>query len=448
MKKLFVLIITVLIISVIFSSCSTDSLFLTADSLLSPPLYYEEYEELVNSFNKTVDGETTLCNPKKGNYRSAIIVEDLDSDGNRDALIFYKNNDDMSVARMHYFYLVDDRWISFGDFNGYGTGIENVVITDMDSDGKSEILVLWNTSGASSGNILTVYRSDSVTKKFKEISNESCLLSEVVDIDSDGKKDIFLIGQNNIQNTKEKVAKAMKLSGGSMVLFGETKLDPNISSYSSVKTEKTSKDSPMRIYVDAVKGEQQMITELVYWDKSKSELCAPFLDSETLTNSMTLRYEQISCSDINNDGIIDIPVQLSVFGKGDNAITVDTENIYLTEWKCLNQSGFTSVAYSLVNLQDGYMINLDKSEINSLGIRNYRSQKCWIVYSADESGNPAYELYSVIRVSSEKWNSKKFEAYIPVIEYEDSIVCVFITSNGKNAGLNEEFVKSKIMKTS
>lgn len=448
MKKLFVLIITVLIISVIFSSCSTDSLFLTADSLLSPPLYYEEYEELVNSFNKTVDGETTLCNPKKGNYRSAIIVEDLDSDGNRDALIFYKNNDDMSVARMHYFYLVDDRWISFGDFNGYGTGIENVVITDMDSDSKSEILVLWNTSGASSGNILTVYRSDSVTKKFKEISNESCLLSEVVDIDSDGKKDIFLIGQNNIQNTKEKVAKAMKLSGGSMVLFGETKLDPNISSYSSVKTEKTSKDSPMRIYVDAVKGEQQMITELVYWDKSKSELCAPFLDSETLTNSMTLRYEQISCSDINNDGIIDIPVQLSVFGKGDNAITVDTENIYLTEWKCLNQSGFTSVAYSLVNLQDGYMINLDKSEINSLGIRNYRSQKCWIVYSADESGNPAYELYSVIRVSSEKWNSKKFEAYIPVIEYEDSIVCVFITSNGKNAGLNEEFVKSKIMKTS
>ena len=84
-----------------------------------------------------------------------------------------------------------------------------------------------------------------------------------------------------------------------------------------------------------------------------------------------------------NDGIIDIPVQVSVFGKGDNAVTVDTENIYLTEWKNLNSSGLSTVAYSLVNYQDGYMINLDKSEIGSLGIRNYRSQNCWIIYSAD-----------------------------------------------------------------
>ncbi len=448
MKRLLFALLFALIFSVVFSSCSSDSLILPADSLLSPPLYYEEYEELVNSFNKTVDGESTLCNPKKGNYRSAIIVEDINSDGNGEALIFYKKNDDMSSARMHYFYLVNDRWISFGDFNGYGSGIENVEITDMDSDGNSEIIVLWNTSGSSSGNILTVYRLDTVSKKIKEISNESCFLSEIVDIDSDGKKDIFLISQNNVQNVNQKVAKVMRLSGGSIVIFGETKLDSNISSYSSVKTEKTSKDSPMRIYVDALKGEQQMITEVIYWDKSKTELCAPFLDSETMTNSLTLRFEPIACSDINNDGIIDIPVQTSVFGKGDNAITVDTENIYLTEWKCLNQSGFSSVANALVNLQDGYMINLDKSEMNSLGIRNYRSQKCWIVYSADENGNPANELYSVIKVSSAKWNSDKFKAYIPVIENEDSIVCVFITSDGKSVGLDDEFVKSKIMKIS
>lgn len=447
-KKIFCIIAISIFSSLLFSSCSSDSLILPADSLLSPPLYYEEYEELVNSFNNSIDGETTLCSPKKGNYRSAIVVEDVDSDGNQEAVVFYKNTNDLSIARMHYFDYVDDRWISFGDYNGYGSGIENLVITDMDSDGKNEILVLWNTSGSSSGNILSVYRIDMVTKKYKEISNESCFLSEVVDIDGNGRKDIFLICQNNIQNASQKVAKAMRLSGDSVVLFGETKLDPNISTYTSVKTEKASKDSPMRIYVDALKGEQQMITEVVYWDNSKSELCAPLLDADTLTNAATLRYDPIDCYDINNDGIIDIPVQSSLFGKGDNLITVDTENIYLTEWKSLTSSGLESVAYTLVNYQDGYMISLDESEIGSLGIRNYRSQNCWIVYSADENGEPVNELYSVLKIPFAKWNTDKFAAYVPIIENEDSIVCAFITSDGSSLGLNDEFVKSKIIKIS
>ncbi len=445
-KKFFLAVLFMSTLMFLFSSCSNNSIILPADSLLSPPLFYEEYEELVDSFNKSIQNETVLCNPRKGDYRSAIVVEDIDSDGVDEAVIFYKNSNDPSVARMHHFDFVDDRWISFGDFNGYGGEVESVVFSDMDSDGKSEILVLWNTSGVSSGNILSVYRSDSFNQKFSEICNESCLLSDVIDIDGNGKKDIFLISQNITQSGNQKVAKAMRLSGGSIALFGETKLDPNISNYTSVKTEKSSKDSPMRIYVDALKGEHQMITEVVYWDKNSSELCAPLLDVDTMTNSLTLRYEPIECRDINNDGIIDIPVQSVIFGMGDSAVTVDTENIHLTEWKSLFQNELKTVYNSIVNYQDGYLISLDESEINSIGIRNYRSQSCWIVYSSDNLGNPVNELFSVIKVPVLKWNTDKFSAYVPIIEYEDSVVCAFITSEGKNIGLNDEFVKSKIIR--
>ena len=325
-------------------------------------------------------------------------------------------------------------------------GFENVVVSDMDKDGKSEVLVLWNTAGSSSGNILSVYRTDSVSSKFSEICNESCFISDVIDIDGNGRKDIFLISQNNLQGANQKIAKAMRLSGGSIALFGETKLDPNISKYISVKTEKSSDDSPMIIYVDALKGEQQMITEVVFWDKTKSELCAPLLDSETLINSLTLRYDPIESRDINNDGIIDIPVQSVSFGKGDNPLTADTENIYLTEWKSLSENGMTSIMKTIVNYQDGYMIYLDEADVKTFGIRNYRSQNCWILYSSDENGGTVTDLFSVIKVPVSKWNTDKFNAYIPVIEYEDSVVCVYIASDGKRLGIDEEFVKSKIIK--
>ena len=444
MKKVSLMLILLSgIVCLLFSSCSSGNLIRPADLLLSPPLYYEEYADLVETFNKKVNTETVMCHPQKGEYRSAIIVEDMDSDGETEAVIFYKKTEDATLVRMHLLDRIDGRWISRNDFNGYGSAVESIIIDDLDLDGTSELIVSWN---ASSGSILSVYRSSINVGGYKEVSNENCSFSELIDIDSDGRKELFFVSQSNTSGAAQRVAKAMKVSGDSVVLMGETKLDSNISGYAQIKTEKAFDSEPMRIYIDAIKGEHQMITELVYWDSSKSELCAPFLDSETMTNTVTLRHELIPCSDINNDGVIDIPVQSKIFGKGDNALTIDTENIYLTEWIDYRSMEFNVVAYTLVNVSDGYMINLSKNEIDFLGIRNYRTQNCWIVYKSDSEGNSQGEMFSVLKIPMEKWNSQTYDAYIPIVRRDDGIVCVYITQTGKDFGIDEELIKQKITK--
>lgn len=444
MKRLIMLLpIAVCVICFLFASCSSGNIIRPADSLLSPPLYYEEYEDLVEAFNDKVNSELVLCNPQKGDYRSAIVIEDVDSDGEDEALIFYKNAEDNTTVRMHYMDFIDGKWISKGDFNGYGSAVESLKIADLDLDGASEFMITWH---ASASNVMSLYRTAPKVGDYKEISNESCSLSEVVDIDSDGRKELFLISHNNASGTSHRNAKVMRVSGSSVVLMGETKLDPNISSYTSIKTEKASNESPMRIYVDALKGEQQMITELVYWDSSKSELCAPFLDAETMTNNITLRHEPIESADINNDGIIDIPVQSKIFGKGDNLLTVDTEDIYLTEWKDYTTTGMAIIANTLVNYSDGYMITLDGEELYLTGIRNYRSQNCWIVYKTDSSGNSLGEIYSVLKILSNKWNPQTYSAYIPIVEKDEGVVCVYITETGKDSGIDEDYIRTKITK--
>ncbi|MBQ2694680.1 MAG: hypothetical protein IJF57_03920 [Clostridia bacterium] len=430
----------------VFSSCSTDVLIRPVDSLLSPPLYYEEYEDLLEAFNKNVGGDFSFCHPQRGDYRSAIIVEDIDSDSQKEAFIFYKNSADTTNARMHCFDYTDGRWIPDGDFNGYGNGIDSIKLTDMDSDGVSELMVLWSFSGVSSGSIMSLYRAQPIIGEYREISNEACSVCEFVDVNGNGEKEVFFITQSNVSGVSQRSAKVMKLSGDSVALMGEARLDPNISSYTAVKTEKAASDEPMKIYVDALKGEQQMITELVYWDGEKSELCAPFLDAETMSNTVTLRYEPIGCSDMNNDGIIDIPVQSRIFGKGDNALTIDTENIYLTEWKNYRGAGLETAAYTLINYSDGYMVALDESEINTTGIRNYRSQNCWVVYKTNAAGESTGEIYSVLKIFSDRWDEARFSAYIPIVEKEDSVVCVYVTQNGKDRGIDEDFVKSRITK--
>ncbi len=445
MKKIITLLVVILSLILILSSCDSIDVIRPVSALLSPPLYYEEYEELVDAFNAAVGSEALLCSPKNGDHKSAIIVDDVDNDGETEALIFYKDTTDTTVARMHYFNISSGKWVSNGDFNGYGNEVENVVIDDMDGDGFKELMVAWSISGVSSSNVMSIYRATFMTGKYKEISNETCTVCEVFDVDSDNKKEIFYISQSNTSGIMQKTAKVMKLSGDSVVHMGETKLDPNISSYTSIKTEKASGDSPLKIYVDALKGETNMITELIYWDKDKNELVAPLLDNETVSNNVTLRFEPIASSDINNDGIIDIPVQSEIFGKGDDSVTIDTENIYLTRWIDFESASKSeTVANTLINRSDGYMIFLGNDEINSLGIRNYRSQNCWVVYRTDGSEDSAEEIYSVMKVSSERWNTETFKAYIPIVEKKDFTVCVYITPTGQKSGINEEYIKSKI----
>ncbi len=447
MKKFTAIVLAVLTVCFIFSSCDSVDVIRPVSDLLSAPLYYEEYEELVEAFDYNVGGEAVLCSPKNGDNKSAIIINDVDNDGETEALVFYKLSSDATVARLHYFKRASDNWVSNGDFNGYGNEIENAVIEDMDGDGFKELIVTWSISGVSSSNVMSIYRATKMTGRFKEISNETCSVNEVLDIDSDGKKDIFYISQSNTSGVIQKTAKAIKLSGDSVIHMGETKLDPNISSYSSFKTEKASEDSPMKIYIDAFKGENNMITELVYWDKENNELKAPLLDPETVSNNVTLRYEPVHCTDINNDGVIDIPVQTRIFGKGDDTVTVDTENIYLTEWR--NYESFSeskTIANTLINYSDGYMIFLDKKELNTLGIRNYRSQNCWVIYKTDGNGGSAEEIYSVMKVSSARWNKETFKAYIPISEKNDFTVCVYITPSGQKSGIDSQYIKSKITK--
>lgn len=439
------LIAFVLTACVLFSSCSSVSLIEPVGSLLTPPLYYPEYEELVEAFKLTAGADIQFCIPYEGDYNSAFVVENIDSDDDDEALIFSKDKKD-SVAKMHYFNSENGEWRLVGEFSGYGNSVRNVTVSDLDNDGTDELIVVWSTSGVSTGDIMSVYRKNPTELLFREIANEVCLISDVLDIDSDNFNEIFYITQSTSGNTVQKSAKVLKLSVNSVVIMGETKLDPNISSYASLKAEKASENSPMKIYVDALKGERQMITEMIYWDSEKSALVAPWLDKETLTNNKTLRYEPVECADINNDGKIDIPVQMEFGFSKTEQDQLESEKLYLTVWLNYEDDKAYVVSNTLINLNDGYVISLTEEEVNSIGVRAYNQKNCWVVYIRDELKDTNESIFSVIKIDKNNWDEEKFKAYIPIAEKNNGVVCVYITETGKDLGITEETIRNKISK--
>ena len=56
------------------------------------------------------------------------------------------------------------------------------------------------------------------------------------------------------------------------------------------------------------------------------------------------------------------------------------------------------------------------------------------------------ELFSVLRVSAERWSSGQFSSYIQALRNDDSVVCAYITHNCNDSGFNERNIKTRIAK--
>lgn len=436
-KKLFSVIFFVFFISLLFVSCDSGFMLKPVNELLAPPLYYSEYEELVSSFRAEAGDNAVLSAPLSGEHRSAITVDDLDGDGSDEAVVFYKSAAADSAVRVRVFDDNSGEWKSRNEIAGYGNSAESLRLSDMDGDGIKEMIINWSNSGSTAGKVVSLFRCEKTDSEYNEILNEMIFTSCIADIDNDGRDELMFIGQNTSSAVVQRYARAAKLSGGSVVITGEARVDANVSGYPGIKTEKVSGDSPLRIYVDAYKGEVMMITELIYWDQAKGELCAPFFNEDSASNSATVRFGNVECADINNDGSIEIPVQNEAeIGDRQN---IDYISVPVTSWIDYDGEKINTVCESFINPDDGYIFFLEDDEKSSLQARCYPDQSCLIVSGADG------DLFSVLKISPERWASEPFEHYVPVIEREDGVICVYITQKGSDAGITEETLHKKLV---
>lgn len=442
MKKLVFAVISAVLVAVfVLSSCSAPSLIATVDALLTPPLYYSEYEGLVKAFNSSVDTGVILCNPKSGDHLSAITVSDVDGDGEEEGIVFYRDALQENVAHFALFKCSDDVWSKKCDFKGYGNEVKSLTLTDLDGDGIDEVFVIWSYSGIDSGSVFSVYRAGGGNLRYEQIAYESCEVATAVDFNDDLKDDIFFISSSKEENTVSRTAGVMSLKDGELVSLGSVPADPNVISYVSLKTEKSDSHSPMRVYIDASKSNNMMITELFYIDGETGGLVNPFYDAETGSNNVTLRFENLQCTDVNADGRIEIPVQ-TLYSE---TVGEEEEELYLTDWIYFENGTPAMKISTFVNVEDGYLVNLGILGSSELFIRKHKGGDwaSWSVYKKSDKSVFGEVLFTIIKVPKSRWEKDMLNSgrYITILKQLDSVICVNINQNGQSEGLDEAKIR-------
>lgn len=113
--------------------------------LYSLPQLPEEYTELNSSLNQLLESGAEYAAPVSGSNIQPVQLEDLDGDGEEEALAFFRNSADEKPLKIYIFTAGKQGYEQAAVIEGTGTSIYSIAYEDLDQDGRKELLVGWRS---------------------------------------------------------------------------------------------------------------------------------------------------------------------------------------------------------------------------------------------------------------------------------------------------------------
>ena len=443
-------IISIILVATIVFMCSGCSLnFFSVESLLAPPRQPGKNGEVQEAFNDLMKSSTLqLKTPSFGEYQTSIILRDLNNDKNEEAIVFYSDASSVeSSVRLALMEFRNKKWIISADVKGAGNGIYDVSFVDLNGDGVEEVFVNWSLLDAKTAKIISVYELSLAGNRISlnALANEYSNAQTFLDFDGDGNNDLVLVYLDDTGTIQKSFLRIFSLNKiGQLIKYGEMALDSSISSVSSISYDIVKSDNGKkyaRLFVDCMKNDRMVFTELVYWDINHS---VPVRAFKTPSVS-TMRSVGIPCLDIDNDGLLEVPAVTKLFGDQAN-FNVSRSNgnhtLSLVKWYHVKGDNKKGNYITLYNSLDNYLFSFPWGNKVTVYYDSLRDSILFCEWD-EENKIRKDELFSV------SYRAQKAENEIigqTLYEAENGVYYYKITQQGKLFGITDDKVISSFIK--
>lgn len=350
-RKPFSAAVIVTAVMALFFLC-TGCMRESTGELLCLPQLPDEYIELQNAINEVLLTGAVYSAPASGSHRQSVQLYDINGDGTNEALAFFSVPGEKPL-KIYIYEKAGKSYKNVAVIEGDGTAIDNVSYIDMDSDGWMEIVVGWQMS--SDIQMLNVYSlkgfvaSAIATTDYSEYTTE--------DMNGDGKTELLVIHHDSAAKTGEVEMYYINADGETESVMAQ--LSTGMEKLSKLTPGKL-RDGSTALFVEGTYEGNGLITDIFI--TSGGRFTNITLSGDTGVSEGTKRQYTVYCRDIDNDGIMEVPIPRTLKTKSDTVYRV-------LDWYGYSKWGRSRKLTTYHNYSDSWYLRLPDTWGDDITIR-------------------------------------------------------------------------------
>jgi len=348
MKRFFAL-LAILVLPFSLSGC--DSSLMNVDGVLSPPSLTVQQNAIYEALAKQVGTDIQLCYPQTGDYRSAFIIRNLDEEPSEEAIVFYQSGLQTSRFTELRVNILDQRgdgsWVSACDITGAGYEVDRVEFGDF-GPGSAPNVIIGYKREAKEKKVFSIYSyAEGMLTGQAEFEYDIFALLDLPGLEESR---LVYIGD---AGADRKSAKLVAWSGDGYRVEDEAEMYGGVYHYQNVVSGRLSPDLPA-LFLDGHTS-SGVCTQILSIEEGKlvNLTYSPGLNFV----SQSLRTQEIFCSDIDRDGIVEVPSASLMPGCRET----DPNPMYYTDWLSFGEEGYSIKRTTFINASDGYRLSVPES---------------------------------------------------------------------------------------
>lgn len=300
-KRSRICVFLTLTLSLLLSGCMMTA---SVNELYALPQLPSEYQTLNAQIDTLLAAGLETISPASGVNLQSVQLEDLDGDGVQEAIAFFRSNDEERPLKIYIFRACEDVYEQAAVIEGSGTSLHSIRYLDMNADGVKELLVSWRVS--TQVQALSVYSLDQQLTP-AALMSAAYARYETVDLDGDELLELVVL-RSDEGETGNSLADFYDWDGSNLLLRSSARLSVAVSELQWMQEGQLENNECAVFVTGRVAGADETsraVTDILVC--REGELKNIVLSQSTGVSSQIARFLNIQPTDINADGVTEVP---------------------------------------------------------------------------------------------------------------------------------------------
>lgn len=408
------------------------------DQLMAPPKLSVQQTSIYNALEQSSGKNVKLKYPKKGEFTSAFLVNNLDNEPSDEAIVFYETPNAQNATFPLRISVLDQRegvWVST-----YETGVEAgevEKVTFVTNDDVVSVIIGFNQVGQNEKLVKQYNYNNGV---LNEVSSLSCNNFEVFDIDGDITNEIVTISaKNSYVEQRRSIATVYEIGAKGFVFISSAAMDPTVTEYTNVNGGKLLSGKPA-LYLDGVKSAITISTEVLVVENKQLTNLVYNSEPDLSIVEQTTRPPGSASLDFAQKGVYYIPRTVSAPGY---EIAPKYQVHSFTEWYSFDNRALKLEQTSYVDYKLGFIFTMPETWIDRVTIEKNNSENEVLFYQyKNNASDNSDKILSIKAIKKTDYNKSPIQNTYRILKDNGQLMYLYqVYDDSLDLGISEAMVR-------